>query len=129
MMFRKSALAVWIVVLGFGILGSIAYADTIVANIDFPFKVENRAFVAGKYTLDANLQDGTITLRSASTGKGVILPITTRLSGRDDEASVVFDKDGSNYYLTEVYMPGLDGFEIKGGLTTKHTHVKVKASK
>jgi hypothetical protein len=129
MMFKKSTLIIWAVVLTLGIWGSIVYADTVVANIEFPFKVENRDFVAGKYTFDADLQTGTITLRSESTGKGVVLPIMTRLSARGDEASVVFDKEGDKYYLTEIYMPGIDGFEVKGGLTTKHTHVKVKAGK
>jgi hypothetical protein len=128
MMFKKSTLIAWAVALTLGIGGSIAYADTIVANIEFPFKVENRDFVAGKYTFNANLQNGTILLQGES-GKGVILPILTRLSGRGEEAAVVFDKEGDKYYLTEIYVPGFDGFEIKGGLTTRHTHVKVKANK
>jgi len=125
---KKSTLVIWTVVLAFAIWGSLAYADAIVANIQFPFKAEGKEFTAGKYRFDADLQSGEITLRSETSGKGVLVPIRTRLSDRGAEALVVFDKEGDQYYLSEIYMPGLDGFEVKGA-TGKHTHVKVKAGK
>jgi hypothetical protein len=129
MMFKKMTLAIWAVVLTFGICGSIAYADTITADIKFPFKVEGKELAAGKYMIDADLQSGVITIRAENSGKGMVVPITARLSDRGQEALVVFDKDGDQYYLSEIYMPDIDGFEVKGFLTTKHTHAKVKASR
>ena len=56
------------------------------------------------------------------------MPVTSRLSDRGNEALVVFDKEGELYYLSEIFMPGIDGFQVKGA-TGKHTHVKVKAGK
>jgi len=125
---KKPTLAVWAVVLAFAIWGNLAYADSIVADIQFPFKADGKDFAAGQYHFDTNLQSSQITLRSESTGKGVLLAIVSRLSDRGQEALVVFDKVGDQYYLSEIYMPGLDGFEIKG-TSGQHTHLKVKAGK
>jgi len=127
-MFKRSTLVIWAVVLTLGIWGSLAYADTITASIQFPFKVEGKELAAGKYVFDSDLQSGVITIRGENTGKGVVIPVESRLADRD-EGLLVFDKDGNQYYLSEIFMPGIDGFEVKGRLTTKHTHVKVKASK
>ncbi len=124
---RKSTFVTWTVLLAFALWGSIAYADVVTADIQFPFKAGGKEFSAGKYRLESDLQSGDIILRNESTGKALLLPVTERLSGRD-EALVVFDKQGDQYYLSEIYMPGIDGFEVKAA-TGKHTHVKVKAGK
>jgi hypothetical protein len=124
---KKSTLVSWAVVFAFAIWGSLAYAEFMVANIQFPFKAAGTEFTAGKYRIEADLQSEQITLRKEGTGKAAFLPFTTRLSERE-EALVVFDKQGEQYYLSEIYMPGIDGFELKAA-TGKHTHVKVKDGK
>jgi len=111
--------------LAFTMVGSVAYAQAVVANIDFPFKAGKTTFPAGKYSINQSPEEE-LTIRSMDTGKGVIVPFTTRLSPREDNAAlVVFDKDGDQYYLSEIYMPGIDGFALTGA-PGKHTHVKVK---
>ncbi len=124
----KKTLAIWVVVFAFAVCASVAYADSLIATIQFPFKAEGKEFAAGKYRFDADLERGMIMLRNESTGKSVLLPFTSRLSERGDDSMVVFDQLGDQYFLSEVYMPGIDGFELKA-LTGKHTHVKVKAGK
>jgi hypothetical protein len=55
--------------------------------------------------------------------------VLTRIAEPDppaSEAKVVFDKVGDVYYLSEVWMPGSDGFLLMA-TKEKHTHVKVKA--
>jgi hypothetical protein len=56
-------------------------------------------------------------------------PVVTRLSPRTgEEAEVVFDVVGTDHYLSEVYMPGFDGYLLKAA-ESQHTHMKVKAKK
>ncbi len=112
-----------------GICASLAYADTVVADIQFPFMAGGKEYPAGKYQIDTGAQMEELILRSEATGKGGLLPFTTRLSQREpDKTELVFDKAGDKYYLSEIYMPGIDGFELKGA-SGKHTHIKVKANK
>ena len=127
---KKSTLVVSaFMLLAFAIWGSLAYADVVVTDIQFPFKAGGKEFSAGKYRIETILQSEELTIRNEATGKAVVLSYTTRLSPREsEEGSVVFDKAGDQYYLSEIYMPGIDGFGLKGA-TGKHTHVKVKGSK
>lgn len=111
--------------LTFAIGASLAYAEALVVNIDFPFTAGKAAFPAGKYRIE-NSPTEEITIRNMDTGKGGMVPFTTRLSSREDsQGLVVFDKEGDHYYLSEIYMPGIDGFAVKGA-SGKHAHVKVK---
>ncbi len=125
---KKSMMAFWTVLLVFTICGSSAYADVLVADIQFPFKAEGQELSAGKYRIDIDIQSGDITLRNESTGKAIFVRSLSRLSERGNETLVVFDKQGDQYYLSEIYLPGIDGFEVRGA-TGKHTHVKVKGTK
>jgi len=124
---KKSTLVTLAVVFTVVVWGSFAYAESIVADIQFPFKAAGTELTAGKYRFEEDLKSEMLKLRNEETGKGALLPFATRLSQRD-EALVVFDKQGEQYYLSEVYMPGIDGIELKAA-TGKHTHVKVKAGK
>ncbi len=125
---RKPTLVIWAVVLALAIWGSLVYADSMVANVPFPFKAAGKEFPAGKYRIDAGLPSEDLTIRNEDTGKAAILPSAGRLSERGDEALLVFDKQGEQNYLSEIYIPGIDGFELKGA-SGKHTHVKVKGGK
>ncbi len=125
---RKPTSLIWAVVFTLAAWGSLAYADSMVANVPFPFKAAGKDFPAGKYLIDAGLPSEELTIRNEATGKAAILPYDGRLSERGDEALLVFDKQGDQHYLSEIYIPGLDGFELKAA-SGKHTHVKVKAGK
>lgn len=112
-----------------GIGASLVYADTVVADIQFPFMAGGKEYPAGKYEIETSASMEELTLRSVATGKGGLLPFTTRLAQREpDVTELVFDKAGDKYYLSEIYMPGIDGFGLKGA-PGKHTHVKIKAGK
>ncbi len=124
-MIKPRLAVVVIALLALGIGSSLAYAQSVVANIQFPFKAGGNNLPAGKYRIETNSQMEELVVRNVDTGRGVVVPYTTRLSPRNDEqALVVFDKAGDSYYLSEVYIPGIDGFEIPGA-TGKHTLVKV----
>ncbi len=122
---RKSSVVVLAVALLTVVIGSsLAYADDLVANIQFPFKAGGKDFPAGRYIIktDSELD---LTVRNLDTGAGAILLVSTRISARDDQKSlVILDKKGDEYYLSEVYMPGIDGFALQGA-QGKHSHVKV----
>lgn len=107
---------------------TVAYGDAVVASVQFPFKIAGKEYPSGKYRINANVQNDELTITNMATQKRDILPFATRISAREGESELVFDKQGDQYYLSEIYMPGIDGFELHGA-TGKHTHVKVKAGK
>ncbi len=127
---RKPLISVSIVaMLALAVWGSLAYADTMTANIQFPFKAAGNNLPAGKYQIETALVSDELTIRNVTTGKVATVLAITRLSQRGEEGMyAVFDKVGEQYYLSEIYMPGEEGFQLPGA-TTKHTHVKVKGSK
>ncbi len=125
---KRSTLVICAVMFALVTWGTLAYADAITANVQFPFKAAGQEFAAGKYRIEVDLQSEQIKLQNEATGKGALMTYRALISGRGDEALVVFDKQGDQYYLSEIYVPGTDGFELKGA-TGKHTHVKVKAGK
>jgi hypothetical protein len=108
-----AALAVLIVV------GSaVAQAQKAAVNIDFPFMAAGKSMPAGKYEVTAS-GNGPILLRGP--GGTLNLSVITRLGrhDRDAEPELVFDKLESGLHLSEVWMPGEDGFLLLG---TKETH-------
>ena len=107
-----------------------------VIDVTFPFEVSASTGVTGTKTLAAGRYDieqptrELLVLRSA---KGVMaeVPIITRLAKPSTpllEAKVVFDRFGDKYYISEVWIPGADGFYL-GGTREVHTHETVKAAK
>lgn len=116
--------------LALGLCGSMLFAAEIVTKVEFPFKAGGISFPAGTYKIDTGQAHRRILLvRNVATGESHRLTFTTRLSQRTEKkAIVVFDHDGGNHYLTEVYPPGADGFELTG-VPGSHTHVKVEGSK
>jgi hypothetical protein len=44
------------------------------------------------------------------------------------EGSAVFDVIGNDHYLSEIYVPRLDGFCFKGA-SAQHTHLIIKSKK
>ena len=107
--------------------GAIAYAQTMTADISFPFVAGGKDMPAGKYTIE-QLAAGPIVLKGA-TGTSGILPVITTL-GRHDldrDPEFVFDKVGGKLVLSEVWFPGKDGMLL---VATKgpHEHAVVGGS-
>jgi hypothetical protein len=110
---------VMLIALGIGL--SFAYAGGLAVNVQFPFKAEGMEFPAGNYQLVVNLAQELILIRNIETGEGALLGYTSRLSPREDNQSMlVFEKSGDEYCLSQVYMPGLDGFKVPE-LVDKHS--------
>ncbi len=103
--------------------------NSVVAEVPFPFLVGKVSLPAGTYQFaaSANLED--IIITDTTTRKTIIASVITRLSPRSaSEAMVVFDVADANHYLSEIYMPGMDGFQVPGS-PAQHTHMSVKAHK
>ena len=100
------------------------------ATIAFPFEVNGKVLPAGTYSFET--QSPELLLVRSTTDVRVEVPamIITRLAARGTvtEPDLVFDKVGTRYYLSEVWLQGEDGylvFAAKGG----HSHSSVKAAK
>jgi hypothetical protein len=92
---------------------SLAYAQN-ATTVDFPFQfvAGGQTHVAGKYEVRLNEDRMGVTLVPAKGTPNVLLSIT-RLAPSEKaspEGRVVFDKVGNTYYLSEVWLPGEDGF-------------------
>ena len=68
-----------------------------------------------------------ITIRDNKTNESIIVMVLTRISARSGNAiDVVFDKVGTEYFLSEIQMPGVDGFVFQGA-PDAHTHASIRA--
>jgi hypothetical protein len=100
--------------------------NRVYANVPFQFFVGSKSFPAGTYRFTANVNLSEITVSTADGKNSVMAPVITRVSPRPtDQAAAVFDLVGSDHYLSEIYIPELDGFLVKGA-AQKHSHVVVK---
>jgi len=95
------------------------------ANIPFQFVVEGKVLPAGQYTFtrDAGVQK-IITVSSPDKVRA-LAPIITWMAGEmhttPEDSHIVFDKLGDTYYLSEIWIPGEDGFLLHS-TKEKHTH-------
>lgn len=129
---RTMALAVGLaLLLGAGVASALAQASF---QIPFPFQAGGKKLAAGAYAL-ARAADGGLVLRQASTGKETPVPVLERMPKTGPpvgEARLVFDEVGdfapsyteymTVYVLSEVWLPGEDGYRIhvtKGAHKTK----------
>ncbi len=109
---------------------SMSYAQERMSfTASFPFRLGKIVHPAGRYTVAVNQNEAVLSLEPAK-GAANVAPIQTRLAEPEpaSEAKVVFDKVGDLYYLSEVWMPGYDGF-LMSSTQQQHTHVKVKMVK
>ena len=91
-------------------------------NIPFPFTVGTKALPAGQYDF---VRDGEAPdIRVVAAGKNVArVPIVTRLAGAihttPKDTHLVFDKVGDTRLLSEIWVPGQDGYLLS---STKGPH-------
>jgi len=103
----------------------------VVAKVDFAFYAGGKLLPAGSYEFKQTHRDiaKTLDIVDMKTKQTRVVPIVTSISRKEpSEGEVVFDQAENNYYLSEVYIPGMDGILLQGA-QTKHVHVIVKASK
>ena len=102
---------------------------SVIADVPFAFFVGTKSFPAGSYQFKASENLGEITVSEMKGTGSAFAAVMTRLSPRSEtNASVVFDVAGTDHYLSEIYIPGIDGFQVKGA-PGKHTHMSVKGRK
>jgi len=124
---RRVFLTVLALVVVFELGGAMAYAQSIHAEIGFPFVAGGKEMAAGKYTVEVTTA-GTVLLTGAG-GSRMLIPVITMLGrhDQDPDAEFVFDKIDGKTVLSEVWLPRKDGFLL---LATKgpHEHAVVGGS-
>ncbi len=100
--------------------------DVIIAQVPFAFIVNGKTLPAGTYQFKTTSNFGQIDVTGIDHKAAAIAMVTTRISPRSEtESLVVFDVAGNDHYLAEVYIPGMDGFQVPCA-PGKHTHTIVK---
>jgi hypothetical protein len=99
-----------------------AQAPSIVkAKIPFAFSVEGKVLSAGEYEFTEDPKDRVISVRGS--GGVALAPIITRLAAgihtTPQDSHIVFDKVGDSHILSEIWVPGEDGFMLH---ITKEKH-------
>ena len=111
---------------------AVSYAqEGATAEIGFPFVAAGQTMPAGKYELMSNSDASAFTLSPVGQGHGVIIVPMTRLAAAEPpsgETRFVFDKVGNTSYLSEVWLPGEDGYLFYAAKEA-HTHQVVKGQK
>jgi hypothetical protein len=104
--------------------GQVSGRPSVIAKIDFPFTVGRTVLPAGQYEFVRD--DTALVFKVQGEGKNVaVAPIITRLAGEmhttPQDSHVVFDVVGDAHLLSEIWIPGEDGYLL---LATKgpHTH-------
>jgi len=102
----------------------------VVANIEFSFHAGGKLLPAGTYEIKPTTTlENVLSVTNTKTGQSIVVPIVTSISKKlPSEGQIVFDKAGTDYYLAEVYVPGMDGLLVNGA-PGQHTHVSVKSKK
>jgi hypothetical protein len=93
------------------------------AKIPFEFTAGGKVLQAGQYDFTYTSGMRTVIVRGADKGSVVNVPIITWLAGAmhttPNDAHIVFDVVGNNHFLSEIWIPGMDGLDL---ITTKEIH-------
>ena len=101
----------------------------VTAKIPFSFTAAGKVLPAGEYDFTSNTDSSM--MRVAASGSGnpqVLQQIITRLSSAihttPRDAHIVFDRIGDSHILSEIWIPGFDGYLMNPTKAT-HQHVLV----
>jgi hypothetical protein len=106
-------------------------SPALVANVNFAFYADGKLLPAGSYEFRPTRGNTakTLDIVDTKTKQTWSVPILTSISKKQaSEGGVVFDQAENKNYLSEVYIPGMDGILLKGA-PTKHVHVVIEARK
>jgi hypothetical protein len=131
---RKQIVAAGVVALfALGLAGGIAWAGN-AAKVDIPFSfvvkqiVKDNSMPAGIYEISSDPADSThLTIRSNDGTHSTKVSVIERLAATGaTQPKIVFDKIGDANYLSEIHMPGQDGYLVFVATGhEQHTHVTV----
>jgi hypothetical protein len=126
---KKRILAVaWVSAAVLTLAAGTAFSAGIMAvDIPFSFVVNDKEIPAGRYEIQpTGNHENRLVLRSAGGGGAFVLTVIERLADTGaKEPQVVFDRVENKNYLSEVHIPGGDGFLV-GIAKARETHVVVK---
>jgi len=111
------------------LVGSLASAEggkTIKLNVPFSFTVGDKEMSSGQYQFRLEGTDlALLSIVDARGGKATTLSVRTRLADLGlSKVEVVFDVADGKHYLSEIHVPGVDGYAFDGA-PGKHTHAEV----
>jgi hypothetical protein len=122
---KKQTLAVASVCVAvLALAGNLAWAaGSVVVDVPFAFMAKDTEMPAGRYEIRPEGDMTRLVIRSTSGSGAAMVPVIERLADTGaKEPKVVFDKVEGKRTLSELHMPGMDGFLVgiaKGG---KETH-------
>jgi len=124
---RRAVLATLALVMAFHIGGAVASAQTISAQVDFPFVVAGKDMPAGKFSVEIPA-NGPLVFHGPDKSR-IIMTFVTTLGrhDRDSDAEFVFDKVGGKLILSEVWAPNKDGLLLVA-TSERHEHAVVGGS-
>ena len=100
-------------------------------NIPFKFYFDTTELGPGEYLIsNSTTRSPFITLRAVKETKTHQAVIVTRLAGSGSQPrspKLVFDTVGENKYISEVWLPGKDGFLVRG-TPEEHKHQTLSAT-
>ncbi len=110
-------------------VAAFAQKHRLTVEIPFKFSAAGEEFSPGRYEITPDPQGASrLRIRSLPNGETKLVSYMTRLSVRtSDQPQLVFDKEGNLSYLTEIYLPGTDGYYLKGA-PGDHQHTTVQGS-
>ena len=81
--------------------------DNLVANVPFDFTVMDTHFAAGTYAITSGAVQGVLLIRGKQSGAAMfVIPIPTESGKIRDDAKLVFDRYGNQYFLRNILYPG-----------------------
>lgn len=102
-------------------------ASEMVAKVSFDFKAGDTSLPAGSYKFTRRSTNApSIVISPEKGGESTIVPVITRLAQRSQASAgtsgnLVFDNIGGTHVLSEVWIPGQDGFLVRA-TTEEHQH-------
>ncbi len=126
---KKQILAAFGAMLLMPLLGLAQMEPTVKAKIPFKFVVEGRTLPAGNYEFQlVGNELGTIRVTDLKTDHSILVPIMAPVGLQPAKtAEILFDKTGKTSYLSEVVIPGMDGYRVAIP-TVKHETKAVPAA-
>jgi hypothetical protein len=127
---QKRIVAVLAAVLLLPLIGASQSSQTgVIADITFAFHAGKEVMPAGTYEFRPDTHGDVVTISNLKAKNSIMTSVLTRISPRpENQALVVFDKMGDVCYLSELHIPGVDGFHFTGA-PGPHTHVTIRTKK
>jgi hypothetical protein len=124
--FSKKSLIVPAMFILASFLGVSAFgADNVKGNIPFAFQAGTKSLPAGSYQFRIDRVAYTVTVIGPKSNDSMLVPFVTTLAANAHsnatDADLVFDKVGSSYTLSELWLPNAEGVLVHA-TKGKHEH-------